>query len=65
MLTVVIFAAGSFIIVALANTIPLMLFGVVCASISSGFGEITYLAFSARYDKLVIIEYYLLLYYIY
>lgn len=55
MLTVVVFAAGSFIIVALANSIPLVLFGVVCASISAGFGEITYLAFTARYDKLVII----------
>ena len=41
----------SFVLVGLALNEPLVLFGVVCASISVGFGEITFLSFTYRYDK--------------
>lgn len=51
MLTVVLTSLLSFILVGLALNEPLVLFGVVCASIGSGFGEITFLSFTARYDK--------------
>ena len=50
-LTVVLTSLLSFILVGLALNEPLVLFGVVCASIGSGFGEITFLSFTARYDK--------------
>lgn len=51
MLTVVLFNSASYITVALADSIAVVLLGVVFASISSGLGEITFLAFTARYDK--------------
>lgn len=51
---VCLFAAGSFIIVALSKNLGLSLFGVVCASLSSGFGEITFLSMTAFYDKKVV-----------
>ena len=50
-LTVVLFNSASYITVALADSIAVVLLGVVFASISSGLGEITFLAFTARYDK--------------
>ena len=51
MLVVVLASLISFVLVGLALNEPLVLLGVVCASISSGFGEITFLSFTARYDK--------------
>lgn len=50
-LTVIFFALASFIIVAFSHTFALSLFGVACASISAGFGEITFLALSSHYHK--------------
>ena len=35
----------------LGNEAGVIIFGVVCASLSSGFGELTFLSFTARYDK--------------
>ena len=46
-------ALASFIIVALGTSIAVVLVGVVCASISAGLGEITFLALTARYNKYV------------
>ncbi|CAF1065033.1 unnamed protein product [Rotaria sordida] len=48
---IVIFAASSLIIVGTSKIIALSLFGVVCASISSGFGEITILQLTSFYSK--------------
>ena len=45
------FSLASFLIVALSSSEPVVLFGVVCASISSGFGEITFLSLTAHYHK--------------
>jgi len=50
-LVVVLASLISFVLVGLALNEPLVLLGVVCASISSGFGEITFLSFTACYDK--------------
>ena len=50
-LAVVVFSAASYITVALAGSVPLMLFGVVLASISSGFGELTFLCLTTHYDR--------------
>ena len=44
-------AASCFIAVSLAETIELVLLGVVFASMSSGFGEVTFLSFTTRYHK--------------
>ena len=52
---VVVCAALSFVLVGLSLNVPLVIFGVVCASISSGFGEITFLSLTARYDKSTVI----------
>lgn len=46
-----IFALASFLIIALLHVEALVLFGVVCASIASGFGELTYLSLTSRYHK--------------
>ena len=35
----------------LGSKTGLIIFGVACASLSSGFGEMTFLSFTARYDK--------------
>ena len=51
MVCVVAFAVASFITVALATSLAVVLVGVAFASISSGLGEITFLALTARYDK--------------
>ncbi len=51
MCVVVVSSALSFILVALSIDEPLVLFGVALASIGSGFGEITYLSLTSRYDK--------------
>ena len=51
MLVVVLTSLLSFVLVELALNEPLVLFGVVCASISAGFDEITFLSFTVRYDK--------------
>ncbi|UJR14649.1 hypothetical protein I4U23_001642 [Adineta vaga] len=48
---IVLFAAGSLIIVGTSKIVALSLFGVACASISSGFGEITILQLSSFYSK--------------
>ncbi len=48
---VVICNLASFTIVALSTNEVLVLFGVVCASIGSGFGEITFLSLTTRYHK--------------
>ncbi|XP_074644895.1 battenin-like isoform X2 [Tubulanus polymorphus] len=48
---VIIFAAASLVIVAVSGAVWISLLGVVCASISSGLGEITFLALSSHFDK--------------
>ena len=45
------FSALSFILVGLSLSIPVVIFGVICASIASGLGEITFLSFTTHYDK--------------
>ena len=45
------FSLASFLFVGLGSSVHLVIFGVVCASISTGFGEITYLALTAYYHK--------------
>ncbi len=54
-LGVVIFSMASFLLVALSTVEPLVLFGVACASIASGFGEVTFLSFTAHYDKSTVV----------
>ena len=51
MIIVVISSALSFVLVALSINEALVIFGVALASVASGFGEITYLSLTARYDK--------------
>ncbi|XP_041350083.1 battenin-like [Gigantopelta aegis] len=51
---VTLFNAASFIIVALSHDVSLSLFGVVCASVSSGMGEITFLAYSSFFPRNVV-----------
>ena len=51
MFTAAIFSALSFILVGLSLSVAVVIFGVACASIGSGLGEITFLSFSAHYDK--------------
>ena len=48
---VALLAASCFIVVSLAESIQLVLLGVVFASMSSGFGEVTFLSFTTRYHK--------------
>ncbi|XP_070578082.1 battenin-like [Ptychodera flava] len=50
----VLFAAASFLMVGLFEPVWLNIIGVACASVSSGFGEITFLSLSAFYDKNVV-----------
>jgi len=50
----VIFAFASFFIVAFSHALWFSLLGVVFASMSSGFGEITLLSYSAHFDKDVV-----------
>ncbi|XP_058971129.2 battenin [Pocillopora verrucosa] len=50
----VLFAFASFVIVACSHALWFSLLGVVFASISSGFGEITLLSYSAHFDKDVV-----------
>ena len=45
------FSLTSFLLVGLGNEPGVIIFGVICASIGSGFGELTFLSFTARYDK--------------
>jgi hypothetical protein len=45
------FSLASFLLVGLGNVTGLIIFGVACASLSSGFGEMTFLSLTARYDK--------------
>ena len=52
-LSIILFMASLFI-VAYSGSVPVSLLGVVFASISSGIGEITFLAFSSYYTKVVI-----------
>ncbi|KAB0394889.1 hypothetical protein E2I00_008124, partial [Balaenoptera physalus] len=47
-------AAGSFILVAFSHSVGISLCGVVLASISSGLGEVTFLALTAFYPRAVI-----------
>ena len=51
MLSVIAFSTASFLIIALSTAEAVVLFGVVCASLSSGFGETTFLSLTSRYDK--------------
>ena len=51
MFSTVIFSSLSFILVGLSLSVSVVIFGVVCASISSGFGEITFLSYTAHYHK--------------
>ncbi|XP_064399119.1 battenin-like isoform X3 [Halichondria panicea] len=48
---IVVTSALSFVFVALSVNEPLVIFGVALASVGSGFGEITYLSLTSRYDK--------------
>ena len=50
-LVVVGFSLSSFLFVGLGLNVGLVIFGILCASISAGFGEITFLSLTARYDK--------------
>lgn len=54
MLSVVGFSMASFLIVGFSSVESVVLFGVACASISSGFGEITFLSLTARYNKFTV-----------
>lgn len=47
-------AAGSFILIAFSRSVAISLCGVVLASISSGLGEVTFLALTAFYPRAVI-----------
>ena len=47
----ILFSFASFLLVALTSVEALILLGVVCASISSGFGEIVFLSLTSRYHK--------------
>jgi len=47
----VLLAVTSFLLPAFCEPVGLKLLGVICASISSGFGEMTFLAYSSRYNK--------------
>eukprot|EP00056_Hartaetosiga_gracilis_P007147 m.104711 g.104711 ORF g.104711 m.104711 type:complete len:480 (+) comp12642_c0_seq4:27-1466(+) len=51
---VVAFAILSFVLVGVAGSVSVALFGVVCASISSGLGEISFLSMTSCYNKNVI-----------
>ena len=52
MCVVIGFSLASFMLVGLGvNVLGLVIIGVCCASISTGFGEITFLSLTARYDK--------------
>lgn len=44
-------AASCFIVISLAENIQLVLLGVIFASMSSGFGEVTFLSFTTHYHK--------------
>ena len=44
-------SVSSFILVAAAEIEALIILGVVCASIGSGFGEIVFLSFTSFFDK--------------
>ncbi|XP_005093751.1 battenin [Aplysia californica] len=48
------FALGSFVLVAMAHEIWLSILGVVCASVSCGLGEITFLSLTTFYHKNVV-----------
>eukprot|EP00128_Syssomonas_multiformis_P004453 Colp12_sorted_trinity150504_noHs@32853 len=50
-IAVIFFALASFIIVAFSESIGLSIFGVICASISAGSGEITFLSLSSFYHR--------------
>ncbi|KAK6176115.1 hypothetical protein SNE40_014459 [Patella caerulea] len=50
----ILFAMASFLIVAFANDVWLSIIGVVCASISGGLGEITFLSLTSFFDRNVI-----------
>lgn len=47
-------SASSFILVAESVSVGMSFFGIICASISSGLGEVTFLSFSAGFDKRVV-----------
>lgn len=51
---VVILCCLSFLLVGLASSVTVAIIGVVCASASSGLGEVTFLAYSAYFHKNVI-----------
>lgn len=46
-----ILAAAGFVLVAVANNDVISILGVVCTSLSSGLGELTFLAYSSKYHK--------------
>jgi battenin len=48
------FSALSFVLVGVSVSVPVVIVGVACASISSGLGEITFLSFTAHYHKTTI-----------
>ncbi|EDQ92491.1 uncharacterized protein MONBRDRAFT_17162 [Monosiga brevicollis MX1] len=50
----ILFALAAFLLVAFAKSVEISLLGVICASISSGLGEVTILAFSSMFNKRVI-----------
>ncbi|CAL4122513.1 unnamed protein product, partial [Meganyctiphanes norvegica] len=51
---VVILCCLSFILVGLASSVTVAIIGVVCASASSGLGEVTFLAYSAYFHRLLV-----------
>jgi len=50
----VLFALASFLMVALCNNVALALFGVCCASVSTGFGELTFLSLTSHFRSTVV-----------
>lgn len=46
-----ILAAAGFVLVAVAEHEAISILGVICTSLSSGLGELTFLAYSSKYHK--------------
>lgn len=42
---------GGFLLVALANTDWIVLVGIICTSIGSGFGEVSFLGYSSKFHR--------------
>ena len=47
----IVFSVLSYVLVGLSLSVALVVLGVVCASIGSGFGELTFLSYTAHFHK--------------